>query len=283
MKRFILRVHHDHSGKTLGPQAARLVVELHERRRLVFGLGDVQEITGLSADSARSFVARLVARGVATRLKSGLFVLVPFELGRARDYLGNPYVVARELVDARDYYLSHASAMEIHQMTTQPQLVVYTTTLRARRPRTILGTEFRFVRARPTAFFGAAAHWVDKTEKVMVSDPERTVLDGLAQPEYCGGITEVAKGLGMRRPDLDPRRLVDYAVRLDVGAVLRRLGFLMELYEIGETAEIHRLRQTLSATYHLLDPGLPAEGRFMARWRLRLNVDPEELRAVGGT
>ena len=259
------------------------MVELHERRRLVFGLGDVQEITGLSADSARSFVARLVARGVATRLKSGLFVLVPFELGRARDYLGNPYVVARELVDARDYYLSHASAMEIHQMTTQPQLVVYTTTLRARRPRTILGTEFRFVRARPTAFFGAAAHWVDKTEKVMVSDPERTVLDGLAQPEYCGGITEVAKGLGMRRPDLDPRRLVDYAVRLDVGAVLRRLGFLMELYEIGETAEIHRLRQTLSATYHLLDPGLPAEGRFMARWRLRLNVDPEELRAVGGT
>ncbi|MBI5511454.1 MAG: transcriptional regulator [Deltaproteobacteria bacterium] len=279
----MLRVDHEHPAKTLGPQAARLVVELHERRRLVFGLHDVQQITGLGADSARSFLARLAARGIVTRLKPGLFVLVPFDLGHAREYLGNPYVVARELVDARDYYLSHASAMEIHQMTTQPQLVVYTTTLRARRPRTILGTEFRFVRARPAAFFGAAAHWVDKTEKVMVSDPERTVLDGLAQPEYCGGITEVAKGVGMRRPNLDPRRLVDYALRLDVGAVLRRLGFLMELYEIEAPDEVARLRSALSATYHLLDPGLPAEGRFLARWRLRLNVDPEELRAVGGT
>ncbi len=35
--------------------------------------------------------------------------------------------------------------------------------------------------------------------------------------------------------------------------------------------------------YHVLDPGLNAEGRFLARWRLRLNVDPDELRAVGGT
>ena len=80
------------SLKTLGPQAAKLVTTLHERSRPVFRLGDVREITGLSESSARSFVRKLVDRGVVTRLKPGLFVLVPFELGKERQYLGNPLV-----------------------------------------------------------------------------------------------------------------------------------------------------------------------------------------------
>ena len=111
--------------KTLGRQAARLVTELHERGKTLFSHADVLEITGLQPKSARNFVASLVHRGIATRLKPGLFILVPFELGREREYLGNPLVVARELASGRDYYISHASAMDIHQMVTQPQLVVY--------------------------------------------------------------------------------------------------------------------------------------------------------------
>ena len=36
----------------------------------------------------------------------------------------------------------------------------------------------------------------------------------------------------------------------------------------------------LTATYQRLDPLLPAEGTFLSRWRLQLNVTPEELDAV---
>jgi predicted transcriptional regulator of viral defense system len=57
----------------------------------------------------------------------------------------------------------------------------------------------------------------------------------------------------------------------------------MEVYGIGTAADTDRLRQRLTKTYLPLDPLLPASGRFLARWRLRLNVDPEELLAVGGT
>ena len=155
--------------KTLGRQAARLVTELHERGKTLFSHADVLEITGLQPKSARNFVASLVHRGIATRLKPGLFILVPFELGREREYLGNPLVVARELASGRDYYISHASAMDIHQMVTQPQLVVYATSAKAIRPRTVLGTEFRFVRCKPEHLFGVTDHWATKTEKVRVS------------------------------------------------------------------------------------------------------------------
>jgi len=268
------------SLKTLGPQAAKLVTTLHERSRVVFRLEDVRDITGLSETSARSFVRKLVDRGVAARLKPGLYVLVPFELGRERQYPGNPLVVAREIVHGEEYYLSHATAMEIHGMTTQPQLVVMVSTPKPRRPVTTLGVEFRFVRCRRKHLFGLTDHWVTKQEKVRVSDLERTIIDGLKQPEHCGGLTEVAKGLWMRREDVNADRLVQYAERIGVGAVVRRLGFLLEIYELASAPELDRLSNALTSTYVRLDPILPAEGKRLRRWRLQLNVDPDELRAV---
>jgi predicted transcriptional regulator of viral defense system len=267
-------------AKTLGPQTARLVAMLHERGRSLFTHADVEAITGLQAKSARNLMTGMVNRGLCTRLKPGLFILVPFELGRAREYLGNPYVVGRELADTPEYYLSHASAMDLHQMTTQPELAVFVTSPKAIRPRTVLGTEFRFVRCKPADMFGIGEHWATKTERVRVSDLERTVIDGLKQPEHCGGLTEVAKGYWMQRDAIDPSTLVDYALRLDVGAVVRRLGFLLETFEMPVPTEIDRLRAKLTSTYALLDPLMPAEGPFQARWRLRVNVEPDELRAV---
>jgi predicted transcriptional regulator of viral defense system len=256
------------------------VTTLHERSRAVFRLEDVRDITGLSETSARSFVRKLVDRGVATRLKPGLYVLVPFELGRERQYPGNPLVVAREIMRGEEFYLSHATAMVIHGMTTQPQLVVMVSSPKSRRPVTALGVEFRFVRCRREHLFGLTEHWVTKQEKVRVSDLERTIIDGLKQPEYCGGLTEVAKGLWMRRQDVNVGRLVQYADRMGVGAVVRRLGFLLETYELAAAPDLDRLRAALTATYVRLDPVLPAEGKRLRRWRLQLNINPEELRAV---
>ncbi|MBL8715794.1 MAG: hypothetical protein JNL79_07345 [Myxococcales bacterium] len=219
-------------------------------------------------------------RGLATRLEPGLFILVPFELGRERQYLGNPYVVARELADTPEYYVSHASAMDLHHMVTQPQFTVFLTSPKAIRPRVVLGTEFRFVRCKPEDMFGITDAWATKTERVRVSDVERTVIDGLKQPEHCGGITEVGKGLWMRRDVIAVPRLVDYALRLGVGAVVRRLGFLLEAFDIAGPAEIERLRAELTTTYALLDPVMPAEGPWSSRWRVRVNVEPEELRSL---
>ena len=87
----------------------------------------------------------------------------------------------------------------------------------------------------------------------------------------------------MRRTDLRAKQLVDYALRLGIGAVIRRLGYLLEAYGIGTPGELAPLRDHLTSTYHLLDPVLPPEGKFLARWRLRLNVSPEEIAAVART
>lgn len=266
--------------KTLGSTAAHLVTTLHERNETLFSLADVRAITGLSYASAASFVQTLVERGLVTRLKPGLYILVPFEMGKDKEFAGEPYLVASVLAGGKNYYLSHGTAMDIHQMVTQPQLVVYVSTSKRIHPKTIMGTEFRFITCKRRALFGITDYWVTKNKKVKVSDIERTVIDGLRHPQYCGGLTEVAKGIWMQREKVSSERMVQYAIRLNVGAVIRRLGFLLELYEMA-TEEISKtLRKRLTRTYVPLDPVLPIHGKYLHRWRLRLNVEPEELHAV---
>jgi predicted transcriptional regulator of viral defense system len=276
----VMLQNHQHRPKTLGPLGASLVTTLHERNKVLFGIVEVKAITGLSDASARSFVRSLVDRGVVARLKPGLFILVPFELGKETEYMGHPWVVAKALAGGDDYYLSHGTAMEAHQMITQPQLLVYVSTPDAKRTRSIMGTEFRFVRCTKKQIFGIEEHWATKQDKVRVSDIDRTVIDGLKQPEYCGGITEVAKGLWIQREKVSTERLVEYAIRLNVGAVIRRLGYLLELYELGTDKTANALTDRLTNTYVPLDPVLPSQGKHLHRWRLRLNVEPEELLSV---
>jgi predicted transcriptional regulator of viral defense system len=251
--------------------------------RTTFTLADVEGITGLSPASARSLIRSASARGIVSRLEPGLFVLVPPELGSATEFSGNPYITARELTGGADYYISHASAMELHRMVTQPQFVVFISTTKRLRNKTIHGTEFRFIHQKPGSLFGTTNHWATKQEAVKVSDLERTILDGLTHPEYCGGVTEAAKGLWIRRVDIKAPRLVDYALRLGVGAVIRRLGYLLEIYGIAGRADLERLRSALTATFVVLDPLMPREGRYHSGWRLRLNIPTEELDAIWST
>lgn len=267
-------------SKSIGPRLAFLVAELYERQKTVFTNRDVEAISQLSSKSAQRLTHHLVNKGLATRLKAGLFVLVPPELGHERSYLGNPYIAAAAMAGDYFSFISHASAMDIHQMVTQPQFVVYTTTKQSIRPHSVLGTEFRFVRCRSAHLFGAEEYWITKTQKIKVSDLERTVIDGLRQPEYCGGFSEVAKGFWMRRQDMDVKKLVTYSFMLDIGAVYRRLGYLLELFETEDAGQLELLRKKITPTYALLDPMMPAEGKFIARWRLRLNVTPEEIKAI---
>lgn len=268
---------HNIQTKTVGPQTATLLTGLYDRSQSTFTLADAQRITGLSSHLASSLLHKAVRRGLVSRLKPGVFIIMPPELGSTAEYAGDPYLTARRLAGNAPCFISHASAMEIHRMVTQPQLAVFASSPKRLRSRTLYGTEFRFIFIQPEHYFGTTKHWVTKQESVEISDLERTIIDGLRQPEYCGGVTEVAKGLWMRHQDMQVTKLVDYALRLGIGAVIRRLGYLLELYALAPEDELSRLRNALTATYVPLDPMLPKEGPHLRRWRLQLNITPQEL------
>ena len=270
-------------SKTLGPRSSALWMELNERGHTTFSLRDVEEITGLRGSSARTLIHKAERRGLATRIRSGLYTLVPFEMGRATEYVGDPYVIAREMCEGHPYFLSHASAMELHRMVTQPQFTIYVSSTMRTPPRSVHGHEYRFVMVKPADFFGLTQVWITKQQSVMVSDKERTILDALRQPQYAGGIPEVAKGLWMSREDIKIPRLLEYVQHFSSGALRRRLGFLLEFYKMASPEQLTPLRLRLTSTYDRLDPTLPKSGSFQSRWRLQLNIGTDELEAIPHT
>ena len=264
----------------MGPRVAQLVTELNERNRTTFAIADVASITGLPPAGCRNLVHKACRRGVMTRLKPGLYNLVPFQMGRASEFVDDPCLIAREIVKPNSYYLSHGTAFEIHRMVTQPILAVHVSCTKRLRSQTVGGYPFKFTQIRESQVFGTMEHRVNKVRCVVVSDLERTVIDGLRRPALLGGITEVAKGLWMKHEAMNVPRLVEYAKRLGVGAVIRRLGYLLELYRLANAETLDELRALLTHTYQRLDPLMPGEGSHLSRWRLQLNVSPEELDAV---
>ena len=269
--------------KSLGPKSANLITGLYDDNKSLFTIDDAARITGLSGNALNVLLGRLTKKGIITKLKTGLFNIVPSELGSESIFISNPALVAKGIVYQKgltdnDYYISHGSAFELHQMVTQPQLVTYCSVIKPLVKENIHGIEIDFILTKKSQIFGVEKFWINKDKYVQVSDIERTILDGLKNPKHCGGIVEIAKGLWIKKDVVDVKKLINYALVLDVGVVYRRLGFLLDLFEIGDVLMRELIEKKLTKSYSLLDPGLLNEGKFISKWKLRLNIDSDEIK-----
>lgn len=270
----------EQSLKTLGETEARLLATLASQDKTIFTTEDARQVTDSTVAAVDLLISKLLKKRWLIRLNRGVYLIVPLSAGEEAEFSENWFVVAKYLIHPKPYYLSHYSALEIHEMTTQPVLTVYISTPVRRVPKDIAGARYRFVTCRPEDIWGTENAWVTASQQVTVSDLERTVVDCLDRPELCGGIAEAARGLWAKRHSLDFTRLGDYVRRLGRRSVAKRLGFLLDLFDIGTPEIIERLQPLVSASYILLDPSLPASGRYLAKWRIRANVDPDEVRVA---
>ncbi len=271
------------SSKTLGPTSARLLTTLADQNQTIFSIAEAQQILDRSYEATVQTLGRLVRSGWLVRLTAGRYVVVPLSSGSEAAPQTNRYVIARELLDDTPYYISHDSALDIHNMLTRPVTTVTVLTPRRLNNRKIVGIAYRFVYAPATALWGSEAIWISPYEQVAVSDLEKTLLDGLARSDLCAGISQVATGLWLRQDDFDWQKLAHYAHQLSRRAVGQRLGYLLELYNLGTPALIESLQLLVGSAYTRLDPLLPPGGPYLARWRLRLNLEAETLQAIIGT
>ncbi|GFP23883.1 hypothetical protein HKBW3S09_01349 [Candidatus Hakubella thermalkaliphila] len=268
--------------RTLGPVSAKLILKLKEENKSIFGVSDAQRITGLSVNATTDLLSELVGRKVIARLKPGKYLILPLEAGLSGEYMENWYVVAQELIKPHAYFISHYSAMDIHNMVTQPTRMVYISTSVRRKNRETGGAEFRFIYAKRESFWGITKEWVTPQQQVEVSDLERTIVDCLYAPRLCGGIPEIAKGIWIAKDKVDYEKLTKYVERFSKKVVAKRLGLVLETYQLGTAETIQQLQDFIkdSKSYALFDPSLPDQGKCVTRWRLKLNLEPEELKSI---
>ena len=270
-------------SKILGETEARFLVALASRDKTIFTTEDARRVTGTSALATNSLISNLLQKKWLIRLNRGTYLIVPLSAGEEAEYSENWFVVAKYLIEPEPYYLSHFSALEIHEMTTQPVLTVYVSTPVRRIPKEIAGASYRFISMPPDGLWGVEDIWVTPSQQVKVSDLERTIIDCLDRPDLSGGIIEVARGLWSKRDQIDFVKLGEYARRLGRKSVAKRLGFLLDTFDLGTPQIREQLKGLVTASYVLMDPTLLAEGRYQSKWKIRANVDPAELRAATTT
>ena len=129
---------------------------------------------------------------------------------------------------------------------------------------------YHYVQIKPEHFFGFEKVWIEQSQ-ILITDLERTLLDGLMTPQYCGDFQEVLHAFKMAVNKMNLKKLIDYALLLDV-SVIKRLGWILESLSYNEETYINRLFSVPIKGYRKLDPTGPSKGSYNKKWMIRENI-----------
>ncbi|MGZ3812299.1 MAG: type IV toxin-antitoxin system AbiEi family antitoxin domain-containing protein [Mucilaginibacter sp.] len=264
--------------KTLNRQSALLLSRLNEKDQQGFTLKDVDRLLpGTKPSAIRQLLRGMVERGLLLRVKEGVYYIIPYDQD-PQTYMPDWHLLAGHLVGDAKYYIGYYSAMQIHNLITQPALTEQIVVNKQIKPSQIKIKDitFQFIYHNEEHFFGSKKIWIDSFNKVLCSDLEKTFIDAIYKPEYAGGITEIAKALHKSKDKLDYKRLYDYAAKFNTLAVYKRLGYLLELLDIGHPI-LKKLKDKETKAYYLLEPSYPKIGRMLANWNIRENIDQQSI------
>ena len=211
-------------------------------------------------------------------LRRGLYALSSMVPGVANVH---EFEVATALVAPA--MISHWSALHHHGLTEQiPRDVFVLTTTdtwipRPRKDRAakfgsgfpVGDTLYQFIQVKPDRFFGGGQRWIGEV-RVPITDLERTLLDGLSMPRYCGGFTEVLHAVQVAMDRLNIELISEYAVRLGV-TTAKRLGWVLESQGVPGS-ELAVLSELPVKGYCKLDPTGPRKGSCNSRWMVQENL-----------
>ena len=232
------------------------------------------------ASAVRELLSDMTKRGLLMRLKEGVYYIIPYEQN-AETFMPDWHLIAEHLVNNAKNYIGYYSALQIHNLITQPSLKEQIVVSKQIRPAEIKikDVPFQFIYHNEKHFFGEKKIWIDSYNKVLCSDLEKTIIDCLFKPDYAGGIVEVAKAIYTSKDKIKYDILLEYVKKFDSQAVIKRLGFLLEMLNIN-TKIIDDLLNLKTASYILLDTELPKTGKRNSRWSIQQNLETETIKSA---
>jgi len=271
--------------RSLSKTEAKVVLSLEAERQELVTLVGIQKRAGISPGFARKLAHDLVRRGWLQRVRRGTYLLNPSSHGPEALPDTDPLRIGSRLLDP--YYFGYATAAELHGLFPQASRVYYVVTTRRYAATGHPTMQFRIVRTQPALFFGTQT-MVRRGETLVVSDPERTVLDCLQRPELSGGMAGVAQILALAKPRLDWRRFRSYLDRFGNRSLVLRAGFLAERIRPSVRPPPSWVRASLPRPEEPFVPlGPPSthgrRGPHDSRWHVIRNVPDAQLFAEGET
>ena len=252
----------------IGKEDRKRLSAIFRETKGTISVADTTGILQINSTNAAKMLSRWAKKGWLSRVRRGLYVRVALESRTADNPLEDPWIIAERLFTP--CYIGGWSAAEYWDLTEQifRTVVVLTTQKPRDRAPVIKGTSFMVRTISEKALFGTKPVWKGQV-KITISDPTRTILDMLVAPKLGGGIRPTVDIFlnYLKSEKKDMQLLIDYAKRMNNGAVFKRLGFLLERYAPDQEAALNECRARLTKGNVKLDPGLKAD-KLITRWRL---------------
>ncbi len=256
---------------SLDERSAHLLRSVSTESGSVFTARDAFRYLKLSRQGTYDRLSDLVRGGWLVRLKRGVYFISPFEMGKEGGVTEHEFVIASYFISP--YMIGLWSTLNQHGLSEQiPDRVYVLSTRRVSRPvRKIGASIYQIVVIPKKRFFGAQEIWFG-SKKAVITDLEKTLLDALLLPEYCGGMIEVVKSFKAALAKIDFEKLTRYAQKMRKGVIFKRLGILMDHLKPGFSQKKIWQRH-LSKGISLFDPQGVPEGPIVSEWNIRVNLN----------
>lgn len=250
-----------------------LLKALIRSKKRVFTLQDAKELAqgvGMKQGVLRAHLYRLKKKGLIDSLAPGLYKIgsefmagIPiheYEIGLA---LTSPSAIA------------FLSAMHYHKLTDQTSRIIYVLgVLNATKKASsssyrIDGVRYRIVRTNKENFFGIERVNIGEA-RVVITDLERTLIDGIIRPKFCGGIREVLHAYSVAFDRINIDKIISYAQKIS-DATCKRLGYILSRLGVEQDL-LKPLKKRSSKSFAKLDPSGPNSGPWNKEWYIRENL-----------
>jgi len=224
------------------------VYETLKKNLIIFKTKDLMLLLGINRTKTYNIIKALKKKGAIEVIKAGLYAIQGTNEFVIGSYLNWPS------------YLSFWSALSYYGFTDQLPKTIFYAAARYKKRR----NNYWYVTISRKRFFGYI-----KIGNIIIAEKEKAIVDSLLFPKYAGGIRELISCIRAAINELDKSKLIDYAIRIESRAVLRRLGFILELIGYKEK----RIIKKIGRGYELLDPSLKKRNNLNKKWLLDINDD----------
>jgi predicted transcriptional regulator of viral defense system len=233
----------------------------------IFSLADIKTLAGDNSVNINEIIENLVHKKILFRIERGKYCRANFR---------DEKVIGCFLVP--DGAVAYWSALNLHGLTEQFPNIVFIQTEYSKADKTVFGVSYQFVKIKAGKKIGINSEGVGN-HKYRITDIEKTIVDCFDLPQYSGGYPELIRAFDKIKPDQD--KLIAYCNATGNISVVKRIAFLAELLGKSKISRFLKYaEQEVNSRYVLIDPFGEEKGAFNNKWKLRLNISEEEIRAI---
>ncbi len=237
---------------------------LEDYEILYFKMQNIEKRINQSFANLNEVLENLVDKKVLTRIERGVY---------AKYTYSNIQVLA--LFISKNGAIAYWSALHYHGLTERFPNTLFVKIVNRKRATNILGTAIKYISVKKSKCIGTITKGYGDN-KLQITDIEMTLIDCFDQPHYAGDFDNLIKAFA--QSNLSSKKMMTYTKAYSNIALIKRLGYLASLFHQNKLHSfIAYAQKQVNKKYSLLDSGGLEEGKFNARWMLRLNVSEEAI------